>query len=191
MPDDLAAQLDADFAEWYRRLPLTVVGAIWRWQQGPPERWYQQIQHGFREGTDDGAVLADMEALDEAISAGVLRRDVVAWRGVRSADAALRRPAAEIEALVGSEIPFDGLFAVSLDRDVPVAEFAIPPLAGGPALFEVMIPAGIHAAWVALAGAPSMRYQHELLLGSPTVLRITSVAYTGDVPLISVEVVSE
>ena len=60
-----------------------------------------------------------------------------------------------------------GYFATSIRREVAIAEFTRPP-SGTPALLEIEVPSGAHAAWVALVGDPALRRQAELLLDHNT-----------------------
>jgi len=73
VPDDLTSQLDEDFEPWARALRPEVVEAIIRWQQGPPNRWYEQVQRGYREGPENRDVMANMALLDEACCPGSCR----------------------------------------------------------------------------------------------------------------------
>lgn len=54
--------------------------------------------------------------------------------------------------------------STSLDREVAVDEFTVPPGESGAALLELEVPAGVHAIWAPPLGDPALAYQAELIL---------------------------
>ncbi|MFC9982883.1 hypothetical protein [Gordonia sp. NPDC127522] len=94
----------------------------------------------------------------------------------------------DLAELVGQEVSLAGFFGTSLDRQVAIEQFTRPPLDGGSALIEVLIPAGVRALWVSLAGDDRMRYQRELLLPSFVTITVLEVDETGPDPVIRVTV---
>lgn len=185
--EKLAKQLDSDYADWAESLPKEQRDAILRWQ-GADDRFYRRIQDVFRKDADDPAALAIAESLDEAIQSGVLTRDVVMWRGVRSTTGLFGVSNTDLAGLSGTQKQVDGFLAVSTSQSIAVEEFTRPPLGGGPALMRVSIRAGTRAAWVKLVGDPGMAYQRELLLADGHLLQLGQLTYSGDLPIIDVEV---
>lgn len=188
-PDEetVSFQLDADFREWAEQLPENQRAALVRWQRADV-RFYRRIQNLLRSGVDDPEADEVAELLLDAIAAGRLARDITAWRGLRNVSALFGVDVAGLSSLIGHEIRADGLLAVSIARSVAVGEFTRPPSADGAGLVRARIPRGTPAAWVKLVGAAEMEYQQELLLSDGHHLRVLDVAYTGDLPIVDVEV---
>ncbi|ACV80803.1 hypothetical protein Namu_4524 [Nakamurella multipartita DSM 44233] len=186
-PRRMAALLDQAYQPWLARLSDAERAAIHAWQS--LDRRYRSIQAVVRDGAGDDAALAEASALANAVLAGELPQDVEAWRGIRSCQNVFGVGINSLPTLRGEVLTLDGFFAVTLDPRVAVAEFTRPPLPGGPVLFRIRLPAGVHAAWISLAGDSALRYQRELLLIGPIALRIGAASYAGEVPILEVEVV--
>lgn len=73
---------------------------------------------------------------------------------------------------VGRTIQPATFLSTSISRDVALEEFAAPPGPGGPALFEVAVPAGTQGLWLPPIGDPELAYQGELLLPRRTRLLV-------------------
>lgn len=186
--DMLARQLDADFAGWASTLTPAQHAALKQWQQS--DRFYERIQRILRTGVDDEEADEVLDAILEAIDAGALAREVVAWRGIRNTATAFGRSNQDLAGLVHQEIPQDGLLPVSISKAVALAEFTDPSFGGGPALLRVTIPSRTPAAWLPLVGDPALRYQCELLLGPGHALHLSNVDYAGGgLPVLDVEVI--
>lgn len=69
---------------------------------------------------------------------------------------------------VGRTIQPTTFLSTSIYRDVALEEFAAPPGPGGPALLELVVPAGTYGLWLPPIGDPELAYQGELLLSRRT-----------------------
>lgn len=198
--DMLARQLDIDFKDWALGLTHEQCLALKQWQG--VDRLYERIQRLLRDEAGDEEtdekLLDTLETILEAVEAGILARDVVTWRGVRSTIRSFGRPNSDLVGLVGKELRQDGLLAVSTSRTLALEQFTRPPLGGGPALLRVAVPAKTPAAWLPLGGDPEMQYQRELLLGPGHSLYVTKISYLasndvsyagGTLPVLDVEVI--
>lgn len=92
---------------------------------------------------------------------------VAVYRGQRSLDQVFGA-----EPRVGRTIQPATFLSTSISRDVALEEFAAPPGSGGPALFEVTVPAGTQGLWLPPIGDPELAYQGELLLPRRTRLLV-------------------
>jgi hypothetical protein len=135
---------------------------------------------------EDGCI-ADLELratvarLDEAIRQGRTRREMIVWRGNRSAEQFLGGRSLE----VGTVIPAYGYLATSVSRAVSVREYSAA--AGGRAAAAPSARAqGVPAAWVATAGNPALARQGELLFAPEHSLRILRVSYDGESQVVDV-----
>ncbi|WP_072689289.1 VG15 protein [Rhodococcus marinonascens] len=184
----LARQLDDDFADWAKGLSERQRSAIAQWQRAD-DRFFQRIQQVLRTGADDLEAAQVAGPVLESIDAGRLARDVVTWRGIRNTNTLFGVPNQRLAELTGQEVQANGLLAVSTSRSLAVEEFTKPSFGGGPALLRVSIQSGTPAAWVKLVGEPDMQYQRELLLSDGHLMRVREVSYTGDLPIVDVEVI--
>ncbi|MDF3308723.1 hypothetical protein P3H15_27270 [Rhodococcus sp. T2V] len=186
--ETLARLLDDDFAEWARGITEEQRKAIAQWQRAD-DRFYQRMQKVLRDGVDDPEAADVLEQVFETIESGVLLREVVTWRGIRNTNGLFGVANNRLDELVGTEVPAPGMLAVTTSRSLAVREFTDPSFGGGPALLRMSIGSGTPAAWVKLVGDPDMAYQRELLLADGQRMRVREVSYTGDLPIVDVEVI--
>ncbi|QMU22066.1 phage minor head protein [Gordonia rubripertincta] len=186
--DAAAEVLDAEYSADDAALTPDERAIIEAWQRD--DRTYDEFQRAARGESDDPHFMGQAEELDELVRRHRLAQPVQAYRGVRNTRKVFGVDNTELAGLVGQEVPLAGFFGTSIDRRVAIDEFTRPPLGGGPALIEVLIPAGMRALWVSLSGDPRMRYQRELLLPSFVTISVLEVDYTDGVPVIRVGVAS-
>jgi len=126
------------------------------------DRGYELVNRVLRREVDVGALAPDeantVEVIVEGLTALVRRwsspEPVRAYRGLRSRDAI------DLTSLYIAET----FVSTSLDREVAVDEFTVPPGESGAALLELEVPAGVPAIWVPPLGDPALAYQAELIL---------------------------
>ncbi|AOE44923.1 capsid morphogenesis protein [Gordonia phage Twister6] len=186
--DHAAEVLDAEYAADVAELTWTERDIVEAWQRD--DRTYDEFQKAARGESDDPYLMEQAEELDELVRRHRLRQPVQAYRGVRDTRKVFGVDNTDLAGLVGEELSLAGFFGTSLDRQVSLEEFTRPPLGGGPVLMEVLIPAGVRALWVSLAGDDRMRYQRELLLPSFVRVTVVDVDYADGVPVIRVRVAS-
>ncbi|QSE94188.1 hypothetical protein JWS13_39115 [Rhodococcus pseudokoreensis] len=184
----LASHFDESFADWAAGLSNEQRLAIVQWQRAD-DRFYQRIQKALRTGVEDAEAEQVSFPILDAIAAGVLDQDVATWRGIRNTTPLFGVSRERLADLTGEVVDADGFLAVSTSKAIAVDEFTKPSFGGGSALLRVHVQAGMPAAWVKLVGDPRMEYQRELLLPPGHLLRVLEVSYTGDLPLVDVEVI--
>ncbi|QWY84700.1 ADP-ribosyltransferase domain and MuF-like fusion protein [Gordonia phage YungMoney] len=184
--DAAAEALDAEYADDVAELTWDERDNIAAWQRD--DRTYNEYQRAARGESDDPYLMEQAEELDELVRRHRLRQPVQAYRGVRDTRMVFGVDNTDLAGLVGEELSLAGFFGTSLDRQVSLEEFTRPPLGGGPALMEVLVPAGVRALWVSLAGDDRMRYQRELLLPSFVRFTVVSVDHADGVPVIRIRV---
>jgi ADP-ribosyltransferase exoenzyme len=185
-PAELTAQLDEDFSEWLASLRPSELAEL-RLYQGVG---YLRVNGELRgtipaEGEALRRVLLSIEDIDSAIEKGRLMRDVCVYRGIRRALEVFG--VASLDELVGQTARDPGYMSTTVDADVAVRMV----LDGDdPAVIELRVGAGEHAAWLGLAGQRSRRGEAELLLRRRTGLLVDEIAALGDLPMIRATVVT-
>lgn len=182
--EDLAEQLDADFAGLNNRLTPQERATIKAWQR--TDREYRAIQELLRTRK-----IVDSRAEQQAIQlatlirAGDTKRPLTVWRGIRSVHNTYQGGINP-----GVRRRFQGLTSVTLNYHIALNEFTKPTGPGGPALLRIELPTGTPALWVAGAGHPRKRRQYELLLANRTLYTINSINYAEheSIPVLGIEV---
>ncbi|TWS24180.1 hypothetical protein FK268_11250 [Tsukamurella sputi] len=158
-----------------------------RWQG--TDRFYAEVQTIARGGTgsaDAGTVAIDLAAV---IERSRTRREVILWRGVRSAVRTFGGSAALSSTEAGIRtVRFEGFASMSLDRSVAEREFTVPWGEGGPALLRIAVPRGARAFRIGAVGRRDLEYQQEVVMLDP-VVRLRDVGRTDGVRVIQSEVV--
>lgn len=127
---------------------------------------------------------AEIGRLDRAISKGVLKENILAYRGLDVSK--LLGEAGSLRDLVGKRIEDDGFVSVSASHQV-AKRFADRSY-GKPALVKVLLPSGTRAAFADLA---KVKYQHEAELilprGSSFTVKESPPSHIGGKPEIFLE----
>jgi len=126
------------------------------------DRGYELVNQVLRRevalGELDPAEANTVEAVVEGLTRLVRRWSVPeparAYRGLRSRDAI------DLASLYVAE----AFVSTSLEREVAIEEFTLPPGESGAALLELEVPAGVAAIWAPPLGDPALAYQAELIL---------------------------
>lgn len=158
---EIAAMLDADVGAHDVVANDAELRALHRYQSR--DRAYELINGLLRRKLDPETIgLEQLELINETVTAlnALVRRWRVpealrVFRGLRRRD---------VEALDPGANPVRSFVSTTLDRDVAVREFMVPPGPTGPAMMEIDVPAGVPAIWVPPFGVASLAYQHELIL---------------------------
>lgn len=194
--DEAIARLDREFSGWAGRLTAREREAIRIFQA--TDRRYEMV-NAVRRGLRPIESLSDAEAvmvervssgLDSAIEKGTLASSLRVWRGGRRAEPQLGVPPGRIDDIRGAEITLRGYFATSVRRQVALDEFTSRIRPEDSVLLEVIAPSGASAAWVSLAGDPTLRWQAELLLPDPTRILITEVRREGALTIVKCELIA-
>jgi hypothetical protein len=151
------------------------------------DRTYELINRLLRFEVDPESFdLAQLEMVDETVSAldALARRwqtpeALRVYRGLRRRD---------IDVLGRGVQPARSFLSTTLDRDIALAEFTVPPGASGPALMEIEVPAGTPAIWVPPVGDPILAYQQELILDRRVRVRTGERREEGDTLVVDCEV---
>jgi hypothetical protein len=168
----LADGLDGHFAGALGTLTAREHAALAAYQG--TDRLYDRINGLLRGGpvsSDPGEAgrLADLiDNLYSAIGKGDVPDGITVWRGLR--DRTRLFGTDPDEPLVGAEIVLDGFTSVSVYEHVARGGFLSP--GGPPALLQLQLQPGLHAAWMPTSGDPDMAWQGELLLASPVTMTV-------------------
>lgn len=181
-----ANELNAEYAADAAALDDIARYVVREWQGA--DRTYESFQRAVRGDEPDLDWVENADYLDQLIDRHPLRRPVRAFRGVRDSRKVFGVDSSELNSLIGRRWPLRGYFGTTVFRGVARDEFTRPPHGGGPILFDLHIPAGIRALWVALVGDDDLAYQGELLLPAYVSIMITSVDYSGDIPVVQATV---
>lgn len=190
-PGDLFTRLDAAFAGQADLLTPRQLEIIRAWQR--TDRFYEFAQRVARSAIDLdrlpetglAEVLDIQQALDDAIETVRLPFPLRVYRGVRDVKRTLLvESPAEAVGQISRE---DGYLATSVVREVAVREFTSPE----GALFEIDVPAGVSALWVAGVGLGPLRRQGELLLSAGRRSSIYAYRRLGSLAVLSMEVLAD
>lgn len=155
----LAARLDANVREGVEATDRELQ-ALRSYQS--MDRGYELVNRVFRREVDLGALKPAEANIVELVVEGLTRlvrrwsvpEPVRTYRGLRSRDAL------DLTSLYVAET----FVSTSLEREVAIEEFTVPPGESGPALLELEVPAGVAAIWAPPLGDPALAYQAELIL---------------------------
>lgn len=156
---DLAAQLNAKVRTTVEATELET-RALVTYQS--LDRGYDLVNKVLRREVDLGSLSPDEANTVEMVVEGLTRlvrrwsvpEPVRTYRGLRSRDAL------DLTSLYVAET----FVSTSLEREIAIEEFTVPPGARGAALLELEVPAGVSAIWAPPLGDPTLAYQAELIL---------------------------
>lgn len=189
-PETVARRLDASYQPWVDGLSDEQASAVLDWQG--VDRQYESIQKVVRTGEGDDTERATVKNLISAVFDGRTPEDLYVWRGVRSSMRTFGLNADRLDTFESDEnLILPGFAATTLSKSVAIEQFTNPPLAGGPVLLRIRVPAGTPAAWVAIAGDPELSDQYEILFGPALRLQLGSVDYADEsgIPVLNLEVI--
>ena len=107
------------------------------------------------------------------------------YRGQRSVDRIFGS-----EARVGRTIQPATFLSTSISREVALQEFTVPAGVGGPALFEITLPAATPALWLPPVGDPELAYQGELVLPRQTSIFVRGERVEAGILILDCEVLT-
>lgn len=131
------------------------------------------------------SLAADVIAgVSSAVRKHTTPQEVLVWRGLSNLEVVFGVRPEEAGRIVGTSKRLAGFSSTTLDREV--AEIFLDPSEG--ALLHVLVPQGVHAAWLPVAGSGDYVDELELLLEEDLVYTVTEASQEGDILILECEV---